>query len=742
MGELRRGVVILGLAVAAAMIGGLALNLMHTQAQGRRTLRDGLERRGTLTAKLIGSAFLASNTAESARQEFGGPARTLGPRVRRRAALSHDTRVIVLDARGRVLAATPPEIARDRTLLSRNPNLREALRGRTALSDAFRVRGRWLIGIAVPFETPSGRRVVAGTGPLEIVQDFTRGFFTSASALPGAQGYLVDGNGRTMSATTTAHGRPAPPGAALSAALRRAARGSYGDRTFVSARVPASDWRVVLSVPTARLYASVDGGPSRAAWELFVAFSGAVLALLALAAAAIRSARRLAAATEREEAARTLADARLHDSLTMLPNRTIFEARAEQAIAAARRQGRAVAILFIDVDHFKHINDSLGHAAGDAVLREVARRLRGGVRETDSVSRFGGDEFVVLCADVEPADALHVVRAVRRALNGPVTIGGREVPVTFSIGVALHSAADEPRAPSELLREADVAMYRAKELGRDRSEIFHSELHRRALARLDAEAALRRAVDEQQFVVFYQPIVSLPGGELRGAEALVRWRRPGSAALVPPSEFIPIAEESGLIGEIDDWVLRAAIAEVADWVRRGIVDEDFALSVNVSARQLADPDLPDAIAQALKGWERPARSLCLEITESAMMPDPAGAQRTLDRLSALGVLLAIDDFGVGHSSLGQLARSLPIRLLKLDRSFVHAMTGPRDRGIVQAAASLAGALSLDTVAEGVESAEQAAELAAMGFTYAQGFHFGCPIDGPAFAARRQGLVTA
>ncbi|MEY2535894.1 MAG: hypothetical protein QOF29_3804, partial [bacterium] len=620
----------LGLAVAAALIAGPAWNLLNTQSNGRRSLRDGLDRRGALTAKLIGSAFLASTTAESARQDFGGPARSLGTMVRRRAAASRSARTLVLDARGNVLAATPPELARDRTLVARNRHLRVALGGQTALSDAFRAPdGRWVIGIAVPFDTPSGRRVLAGAAPVESVQNFTSGFFASASALPGAHGYLLDGTGRTLSATASAGGRPTPPGAVLSAALERERSGSYGGRTFVSARVPASRWRVVLTVPTARLYASVDGGPSRAAWQLFAAFSAAVCSLLALGVAAARSASRLAAATAREQAAHALAQARLHDPLTGLPNRTLFQDRAEQAIAAARRRERSVAVLFIDVDLFKRVNDSLGHEAGDAVLREVGERLRRGVRATDSVSRFGGDEFVVLCADIDPEDALRVVGEVKRALDGPMSVGVREVPVTFSIGVAVDRPADESRTASDLVREADVAMYRAKELGRDRVEIFESELHHKALARLDAETALRRAIDEEEFVVFYQPIVALPGGQLRGAEALVRWRRPGTGELVPPAEFIPLAEEAGLIGEIDEWVLRTAAGEVGGWARRGLIGEDFALSVNVSARQLADPRLPEAVAEVLDSWNRPARRLCLEITESAMMPDPAGAQRTL-----------------------------------------------------------------------------------------------------------------
>jgi diguanylate cyclase (GGDEF)-like protein len=396
----------------------------------------------------------------------------------------------------------------------------------------------------------------------------------------------------------------------------------------------------------------------------------------------------------------------------------------------------------MDVDDLKRINDSLGHEAGDAVVRDVARRLDATVRAVDTISRFGGDEFVLLCEDVEDSDVLRLVARIQDALRDPVLIDGRHVPVTFSIGVAVHGGTDDARSARELLRDADAATSRAKALGRGRVEIFDGELHEQAVARLDAELALRQAIDYDELVVHYQPIVVLSDGALHGVEALVRWHRAETGELVPPSDFIPLAEDTGLIADIGEWVLRTAVSEVGDWARRGLVDDDFELSVNVSARQLGDPRLAETVAGALTGWDRPAGRLCLEITESAMMLDPATAEGTLDSLDALGVRLAIDDFGVGHSSLGQLARSLPISVLKLDRSFVAGMTTRRDRGIVEAAAALARALDLSSVAEGVECAEQAAELAAMGFPYAQGFHFGRPMPAADLAARLRDAAIA
>ena len=723
MAATRRGVTLLALAVAAALIAGLAWNLVHTQGQGRRSLRDGLEHRATLTARLMTSAFLAGNSPTDVVAKYGGTPRVLAARMRAVSQLRTGQRLLVLGADGNVLASSPPDLRRDRGLAARSWHLRAALAGRPALSDSFRdAHGRWVIELAVPFQTRWGRRVVAGSAPISILRSFTDGFFGSASAIRGSRAYLVDGAGRTLSATGP--------------------RGGPGKRTVISARVPSSHWRIVLSVPDANLYQPVDGGPGRAAWVLFAAFSLAICGLLALGFAAARGARRLAAANERERAASEIAHERLHDPLTGLPNRSLFHDRAAHAIAAARRRQASVGVVCMDVDDFKRINDSLGHEAGDAVLREIARRLDDAIRGADTVSRFAGDEFVVLCEDVEDGDVLRLVARVQDALREPIVVGERPVPVTLSIGVAVHCGGDDGRTAGDLLRDADAAMHRAQELGRGRVEVFDRERHQQVVARLDAELALRRAIEADELVVHYQPIVALADGSLHGAEALVRWRRGQTGELVPPGDFIPLAEDTGLIAAIGERVLRAAVREVGDWARHGLVDDDFELSVNVSARQLGDPSLIDTVAQALTGWDRPAGRLCLEITESAVMLDPVTAERTLDGLAALGVRLALDDFGVGHSSLGQLARTLPISVLKLDRSFVAGLASPRDRGIVEAAAALARALDLSSVAEGVESAEQATKLAAMGFPYAQGFHFGRPVGAADFAARLRGAPVA
>jgi diguanylate cyclase (GGDEF)-like protein len=566
--------------------------------------------------------------------------------------------------------------------------------------------------------------VLLTAAPVAVVESFTKGFFATQSAFRGTHGYLLDGTGETLSSSR-------PRGERLDGSVITAvARGESirtGGRTFVSGRVPSSRWTVVLSVPDGTLYTSVDGATANAAWLLFAAFVAAICALLTLLLLAARGARRLAAANRTADAAAELAYERLHDPLTGLTNRALFAARAEQAVVAARRRGRSVAVVFMDIDHYKLINDSLGHEVGDEVLREVARRLVKSVRGADTVSRFGGDEFVVLCDDLVDAHAaLPAVERIRAGLEGPVDVGGRSVPVTFSIGVA--TGGDGGRSAAELLADADAAMYRAKELGRDRVEIFDAELQRHALVRLDTEVALRCAVEHNELRLHYQPIVDLATERVCGVEALVRWRRPGTEVTIQPAAFIPVAEDIGMIGAIGEWVLRTAVAEVGDWVARGLVGPDFVLSVNVSGRQLADPEFPEQVAAALAGWERPADRLWLEITETAVMAETGFTEPGLESLHALGVGLALDDFGAGYSSLGKLARSLPISILKLDRSFVFGMADRRDHEIVAAAAALATALELSSVAEGVESAEQALAVTGVGFRYAQGFYFGTPAD--------------
>jgi predicted signal transduction protein with EAL and GGDEF domain len=354
------------------------------------------------------------------------------------------------------------------------------------------------------------------------------------------------------------------------------------------------------------------------------------------------------------------------------------------------------------------------------------------MRPADTLSRFGGDEFLILCEDlVGQEDALRLASRARDLLELPVLIDGRELQVTCSIGVALRWPGESPIDATTLVRDADAAMYHVKATGRGGVKLFDDELHRSAMQRLDAEGALRTAVMERQLEVHYQPIVALPGEALYGVEALARWNRPGVGP-VAAVEFIRLAEECGLIDELGHCVLRTAMNEVARWYELGLIDDDFMLSVNVSARQLANTKLLSIVRRLVESWPLPAGALCLEITESAVGGDPELANRSLDELRSIGVKLALDDFGVGQSSLEQLVHLLPVDILKLDRAFIADLEHPRDRAVVAAVAPMAEDLGMLVVAEGVESAEQAGLLAELGYQLAQGYYFGRPHVGRAF----------
>ncbi len=411
----------------------------------------------------------------------------------------------------------------------------------------------------------------------------------------------------------------------------------------------------------------------------------------------------------------------LHEPLTGLPNRTLFMDRLRQALARARRERSSVAVLFMDLDRFKVINDSLGHAAGDRLLSAVAKRLRACLREADTVARLGGDEFAVLLEfNIAEGDVGKVAERVIHQLQPPFTFAGNEVFITPSIGIAFNSSADEE--PQDLLRYADVAMYRAKEEGPGNWRIFDPEVDTRATRRLEMETALRRALEREELVVLYQPIVELGSGRIAGVEALLRWRHP-QRGMVGPDEFIPLAEESGLIVPIGYWVMRRACAQAVAWSSTEGLDPLF-VSVNLSTRQFEMPDLEQEVGRILEGTGLPPARLQLEITESELMQS-AGRIRTLKDME---VRIAIDDFGTGYSSLAYL-RNLPVDALKIDRSFVHGLAeSPEDDAIVRTVITLAAALGLEVTAEGVETAEQLAHLRELGCSEAQGYFFARPAD--------------
>ena len=424
--------------------------------------------------------------------------------------------------------------------------------------------------------------------------------------------------------------------------------------------------------------------------------------------------------TERRRFEEQLAYEATHDNLTRLPLRNLIIDHLGLALAGARRRSTEVAVLFIDLDHFKRVNDSLGHTGGDELLVSAAERLRSAVRDGDTPGRFGGDEFVIVCPDIGgPSDALVLAERIRAALEPPFSVRGTEVFVGASVGVVVANGSADP---ATLLKYADIAAYRAKERGRNRAELFDENLRSSVATRLDTESAFRRAIDSNELVVHYQPVVSVNSGEITGFEALVRWERPGFG-LVPPGEFLPIAEETGLIVPMGKQVLRIACAQIAQWAGQFPDGSSPKVAVNLSAGQVGQTDLVDDVERIVAESGATPGSLCIEITETLLMQDTPATIDTLNRLRTLGVSLAIDDFGTGYSSLSYLRR-LPVTVLKIDQSFILELgLDPQGATIVASVIDLAHALGMECVAEGVENAVHLATLARLGCDEMQGFFF-------------------
>ncbi len=460
----------------------------------------------------------------------------------------------------------------------------------------------------------------------------------------------------------------------------------------------------------------------------------------------------LGRAIERQRAEDRLIHDASHDPLTGLPNRSLFLERLNQSIAHARRKIDAqFAVLFIDLDRFKVVNDSLGHLAGDRLITQVAGRLTGALRREDMVARpdaalpdsstlarLGGDEFTILLTDInDPSDAVRVANRVEDALRQPFAIDGQEVYTSASIGIA--SSASGYESADAILRDADLAMYRAKALGKARWELFDREMHQAAMKRLALETDLRHALQNGEFVLHYQPIVSLRTGEVAGFEALVRWQKP-DGELVPPGGFIETMEDTGLIVFLGVWVLREACRAVCVLQEAMPGGQAPSISVNVSPRQFAQPDLAGQIRTVVAEAGIDPRSLRLEITESAMIGDMGRVAAVLRELQELGVRVSIDDFGTGYSSLSYL-HSLPLDALKIDRSFVSAIArNGESLQIVRTIMSLAHNLGMDVIAEGPEDAKQVAQLRSIGCEFGQGYYFSRPVDlsaAIAFLARAQ-----
>jgi diguanylate cyclase len=415
----------------------------------------------------------------------------------------------------------------------------------------------------------------------------------------------------------------------------------------------------------------------------------------------------------------------LRDPLTGLPSRLLFLNRLTGALERLqRRRGRHVAVLFLDLDRFKVINDSLGHPVGDQLILAVAERLRHSLRRHETIARFGGDEFAILCEDIaDEQDAIAVAERVLKSFSTPFQLASGEVTTAASVGIALSPNPDENG--EDLIRDADAAMYRAKESGGGRFLLFDELTRQRAVARLQTEKALRRALEREELRVYFQPEVSIETGEIVGVEALVRWEHP-ERGLLGPGEFISLAEETGLIVPLGTWVMRESCRRARAWHDAGIVSDDFSMRVNVSARQLASERLPGTVKQILADTRLEPRHLCVEVTETLLIEDPTTSIATLSALKELGVEVAVDDFGTGYSSLQHL-RNFPIDCVKIDRSFVRGLPdSSEDAAIVGAVIELGHALGLSVTAEGVETDAQHANLLASGCDTAQGFLWSRP----------------
>jgi diguanylate cyclase (GGDEF)-like protein len=426
---------------------------------------------------------------------------------------------------------------------------------------------------------------------------------------------------------------------------------------------------------------------------------------------------------EREQAQERLNELAFSDSLTHLPNRVLFHDRLHQAMEYAKRHDRLIALLFIDLDDFKRVNDSLGHAAGDRLLQEIARRFGRVLRETDTLARLGGDEFTVILTDIQnPQDAVSFVRKLLDSLRTPFELSGQMIQMSASIGITLYPTDDTDE--TDLLKDADTAMYQAKSRGKNTFDFYAPELTRSVRARLTMEGELRAALAQDQFLLHYQPIVSLSDNRCRSLEALIRWQHP-ERGLVAPDEFIPVAEESGLIQEIGDWVLDQACAQLRTWEDQGLTD--LSMAINLSPVQFRRDGLVSRLARTLRQHQIASHRLHMEITESLLMEQNRHVAETLQTLDAMGVSLCIDDFGTGYSSLSYL-RHFPLHRLKIDRSFVQDMLHAEDtRSLVSAIVVMAQALRLEVVAEGVENRQQLELLREMGCDHVQGFLLSRPV---------------
>ena len=504
--------------------------------------------------------------------------------------------------------------------------------------------------------------------------------------------------------------------------------GELADRHVVETYVPVHVYDAAPVEAVLEVYNDVTeqmAAVERGQWKILAAVLGAMALVYAVMQLILGRYQRLLREQERERAAQEerIRHQAYHDALTGLPNRASFTEHLEEAMRRAKRAGWPLGLLFLDLDLFKRVNDSLGHDAGDRLLRVAAERIRRAVREADMLFRMGGDEFTVLLEDVRgPEEAAMVAGRVLEAVAEPVQLQHHEIAVSASIGIALYPRDDV--VGERLVKSADTAMYRAKELGRNRYAFFAREMNERVESQIMIEAALRRALKNDEFVLHFQPRISAASGRAVGAEALLRWKHP-EWGLVEPARFVPLLEETGLVVPVGAWVLLEACRQAKDWQTAGL--PALRVSVNLSSRQFRSEALADVVSEALRAANLSPQLLELELTESLLIENVDHAMGVMGKLKAIGTAISIDDFGTGYSSLGYLKR-FPIDSLKIDKSFVRDIaTSPKDAAIVKAISALARSLGIGLIAEGVEEVWQAEYLRAQQCTEMQGFLFSHPL---------------
>ena len=500
--------------------------------------------------------------------------------------------------------------------------------------------------------------------------------------------------------------------------------GELAERHILATYVPVHVYEAAPVEAVLEVYTDITelvARMERSQWTILAAVLGGMAAVYLAMQLMLARYHRLLREQERERAAQEerIRYQAYHDSLTGLPNRASFAEHLDEAMRRAKRAGWPLALLFLDLDNFKRVNDSLGHDAGDRLLRVAAERIRRAVREADMLFRMGGDEFTVLLEDVRgPEEAAMVASRVLEAMAEPLQLQHHEISVTASIGIALYPRDDV--VAERLLKSADTAMYRAKELGRNRYAFFAPEMNERVESQILVEAALRRGLKNHEFVLHFQPRVSVASGRATGAEALLRWRHP-EWGLVEPARFVPLLEETGMVVPVGAWVLAEACRQARSWQDAGL--PPLRVSVNLSSRQFRSETLLESVSEALRASRLQPQMLELELTESLLVENVEHAMGVMGKLKAIGAAISIDDFGTGYSSLGYLKR-FPIDSLKIDKSFVRDIaTSPKDAAIVKAISALARSLGIGLIAEGVEEAWQVEFLRGRHCTEMQGFLF-------------------